>query len=260
MEVVAYYRVSTKGQGESGLGIEAQQEYVRIAAEKQGWTVVAEYTDSGVSGSIHPTRRPAGAAAFAHGLPVIVAKLDRLSRDVEHIAGLMKRNTFKVATMPTASTVELHIYAVLAEQERTFISERTKAALKSLDVRAEAGDIAALHSLANREDKLRIGRSKLNRAKGHDKQRQQADARAALVKDAIELCMFKGARTMQAIADCLTARGIPTARGGQWSPTAVMRVMQRLGLETPKSSMWELHLSGSRKPLSDDLSDDSGVA
>jgi DNA invertase Pin-like site-specific DNA recombinase len=235
MEVVAYYRVSTKGQGESGLGLEAQREYIRIAAEAQGWDVVAEFEDVGVSGSIHPLERPASAKAFADGRPVVVAKLDRLSRDVEHIAGLMKLNGFKVATMPNASTVELHIYAVLAEQERTFISQRTKAALASLDARAEAGDIDALHSLANREDKLRKGRSMLNRGKGHDTQRQQADARAAVLGDAIENCIFKGATSYQAVADCLIARAIPTARGGQWSPTAVMRVMQRLGLHIKKN-------------------------
>lgn len=236
MDVVAYYRVSTKGQGESGLGIEAQKEYVRFAAEKQGWTVVAEYEDVGVSGSIHPLGRPEGAKAFADGHPVVVAKLDRLSRDVEHIAGLMKRNNFKVATMPNASTVELHIYAVLAEQERNFISQRTKDALKSLDARAEAGDIDALHSLANREDKLRKGRSMLNRTKGHDTQRRQADHRADVIKDAIENCILKGATSLQAVADCLIARNIHTARGGKWSPTAVMRVMQRLGLELNKVS------------------------
>ncbi|WP_408599023.1 recombinase family protein [Pseudomonas sp. PLMAX] len=234
MEVVAYYRVSTKGQGESGLGLEAQQEYIRLAAKQHGWKVVAEYKDVGVSGSMHPLERPAGAKAFADGRPVVVAKLDRLSRDVEHIAGLMKRNNFKVATMPTASTVELHIYAVLAEQERTFISERTKAALESLQARADGGDIDAVHSIANREDKLRKGRSKLNRAKGHYTQRQQADERAALVKDAIRLCILEGATSLQAVADCLIARDIPTARGGQWSPTAAMRVMKRLGLELNK--------------------------
>lgn len=236
MEVVAYFRVSTKGQGESGLGLDAQREYVRIAAEAQGWDVVAEFEDVGISGSIHPLERPAGAKAFADGRPVVVAKLDRLSRDVEHIAGLMKRSVFKVATMPNASTVELHLYAVLAEQERNFISQRTKAALASLEARAAAGNTDALHSLANREDKLRKGRSMLNRSKGHDTQRQQADDRAALVKDTIELCVLKGASSLQAVADCLMSRGIPTARGGQWSPTAVMRVMQRLGLELSKAS------------------------
>jgi len=233
MEVVAYYRVSTKGQGESGLGLDAQREYVRFAAEQQGWVVIAEFEDVGVSGSIHPLERPAAAKAFATGKPVVVAKLDRMSRDVEHIAGLMKRHKFRVATMPTADTFQLHIYAVLAEQERTFISERTKAALKSLEARAASGDAEATQKISNRSKALAKGRSMLNRAKGHDTQRQQADERAALIKDAIELCIFKGAGSLQAVADCLISRNLPTARGGRWSPTAVMRVMHRLGLSLP---------------------------
>lgn len=76
----------------------------------------------------------------------------------------------------------------------------------------------------------------LNRSKGHDRQRQQADNRAAMVKDAVELCVLKGASSLQAVADGLIARNIPTARGGHWSPTAVMRIMQRLGLELSKAS------------------------
>jgi DNA invertase Pin-like site-specific DNA recombinase len=235
MEVVAYYRVSTKGQGESGLGLDAQREYVKFAAEQHGWVVVAEFEDVGVSGSIHPLERRAGGKAFATGHPVVVAKLDRMSRDVEHIAGLMKRHKFRVATMPTAETFQLHIYAVLAEQERTFVSERTKAALKSLEARAASGDEVAVQKIRNRSQALSKGRSMLNRSKGHDTQRRQADDRAAMVKDAVELCVLKGASSLQAVADCLIARNILTARGGQWSPTAVMRVMLRLGLELSKT-------------------------
>lgn len=167
----------------------------------------------------------------------MVAKLDRLSRDVEHIAGLMKRGVFKVATMPNASTVELHICIVLAEQERTFISQRTKAALKSLDAKAKAGKIDAIHSIANREEKLRKGRSLLNRSKGHGTQRQQAEVCAVVLRDAIENCIFKGADTYQAVADCLIARGVSTTRKGQWSPTAVMRVMQRLQLKSQRTTV-----------------------
>lgn len=236
MEVVAYYRVSTKGQGESGLGLDAQREYIKLAAEQQGWMVMAEFQDVGISGSIHPLERPAGSKAFKDGRPVVVAKLDRLSRDVEHIAGLMKRSQFMVATMPKADTMQLHLFAMLAEQERRFISERTKAALKSLEARAAAGDAEAVQKIENRTQALIKGRSKLNRIKGHATQRQQAEDRAALVKDAIELCVLKGASSLQAVADCLIARNIPTARGGQWSPTAVMRVMQRLGLGLTKAS------------------------
>lgn len=214
MEVVAYYRVSTKGQGESGLGLEAQREYIKFAAEQHGWVVIAEFEDVGVSGSIHPLERPAGTKAFADGRPVVVAKLDRLSHDVEHIAGLMKRHKFRVATMPTADTFQLHIYAVLAKQERTFINERTKAALKSLEARAASDDEEAMQKISNRSQALAKGRSMLNRTKGHNTQRQQADERAALVKDAIRLCDMDGATSLQAVADCLISRNIPTARGG----------------------------------------------
>ncbi|WP_238342556.1 recombinase family protein [Pseudomonas putida] len=97
--------------------LDAQREHIKFAAEQHGWVVVAEFEDVGVSGSIHPLERPAAAKAFANDRPVVVAKLDRLSRDVEHIAGLMKRHKFRVATMPTAGTFQLHIYAGLAEQD-----------------------------------------------------------------------------------------------------------------------------------------------
>ncbi len=69
MEVVAYYRVSIKGQGESGLGLEAQREYIKFAAEQHGWVVVAEFQDVGVSDSIHPLERPAASKAFADEWP-----------------------------------------------------------------------------------------------------------------------------------------------------------------------------------------------
>jgi len=233
MDVVAYYRVSTKSQGESGLSIEAQQEYVRIAAEQHGWTVVAKYTDVGVSGSVHPLERPEASKAFAHGLPVVVAKLDRISRDVEHIAGLMKRAQFRVATMPTADTFQLHIYAVLAEQERRFISERTKVTLAALQSRADAGDAESIQKINNRSQALAKGRTMLNREKGRDVQRIQADERASQLKDKLELCIFKGARTLQSLANCLNEDGVPTARGGNWAPTSVQRVMNRLSLTFP---------------------------
>lgn len=85
--VIAYYRVSTKGQGESGLGLEAQKAYIQTAAKSHGWEVVAEYVET-VSGTIAPLDRPECAKALAHGLPLAVAKLDRLSRDVEPLLPL----------------------------------------------------------------------------------------------------------------------------------------------------------------------------
>lgn len=230
MEVVAYYRVSTKRQGESGLGLEAQREYIQKAAQANGWEVVAEYTDINVSGSVHPLERPEASKAFSHGLPVVVAKLDRLSRDVEDIAGLMKRADFKVATMPAAKTLELHLYAMLAQQEREFISQRTKEALNSLSRRAEAGDKEAQGKIANRSESLAKGRTKANQAKGGDVTKAKAEAFAESIRDTVELCVLRGTKTLQGVADCLNQKGINTVRGGEWSAMQVSRVMQKLSL------------------------------
>ena len=92
--IVAYYRVSTKAQGDSGLGLDAQREYVRIAAEAKGWAIVAEFADT-ASGTIPPAERIQCKAALAackeHNATLVVAKLDRLSRSVADISALMER-------------------------------------------------------------------------------------------------------------------------------------------------------------------------
>lgn len=228
MKVIAYYRVSTKRQGDSGLGLEAQREYVESAAAANGWLIVSEYTDINVSGSVHPLERPEGSKAFAHGLPVVVAKLDRLSRDVEHIAGLMKRADFKVATMPHAKTLELHLYAMLAQQEREFISQRTKEALQKLSDRAESGDAISLQKVANRAAALAKGRTKASQAKGGEVTKTKANAFAESIRDTVELCILKGTSTLQGVADCLNDKGVMTSKGSEWKPMQVKRVLERL--------------------------------
>lgn len=230
MNVVAYYRVSTKGQGESGLGLEAQRDYVQTAAAQQGWNIVAEYIDVAISGSVHPLERPEGAKAFAHGLPVVVAKLDRLSRDVEHIAGMMKRSEFKVATMPTAKTLELHLYAMLAEQERTFISQRTKDALASLKARADGGDAVAQQKIEARSQALQKGRGATQAAKARNAHVSQANTRAEAYRSHIEACLWRGCNTLRSVAECLNERGVAAARGGDWNATQVKRLLDKLQL------------------------------
>lgn len=230
MDVVAYLRVSTKSQGESGLGLEAQREYITAAAQAHGWNVVSEFIDSGVSGTIHPLERPAASQAFATGLSVVVAKLDRLSRDVEHVAGLMKRAPFKVATMPTASTMELHIYAMLAEQERTFISQRTKAALAALQDRADAGNTEAQQKVANRTQYLAKGRTDANRAKAQAAVAGRVDSFHTSIRAELESCLFRKLSTLRGVAECLNSRGVTTSRGGEWSATQVSRAMSALNL------------------------------
>ena len=133
---VAYYRVSTARQGRSGLGIDGQREAVTRFAAAEGFELVAEFVEVETGkGSDALDRRPQLAAALATGrqrkCPVIVAKLDRLSRDVAFIAGLMaQRVPFIVAELGVdADPFMLHIYAALAEKERRLISERTRSAL-----------------------------------------------------------------------------------------------------------------------------------
>lgn len=237
MKVIAYYRVSTKSQGESGLGIEAQHDYIALAAEQNGWEVIAEYTDT-ISGAIAPADRPecgkALAACKEHDAVLVVAKLDRLSRDVEHIAGMMKRSVFKVATMPHASTVELHIHAMLAEQERTFISERTRAALKALQQRADNGCEESQAKIARRNAPYTPSENHV-KATGKDGAATRANMKKAAafistVKPHIEACLFNKCITLRSVADCLNAKGVTTSRGSQWSATQVQRVMQALHL------------------------------
>ena len=135
---VAYYRVSTQRQGRSGLGLEAQRTAVARFAEAEGITLLAEFTEVETGkGADALDRRPQLAAALATArqakCPVLVAKLDRLSRDVAFIAGLMaQRVPFIVAELGAdADPFMLHLYAALAEKERRQISERTRAALAS---------------------------------------------------------------------------------------------------------------------------------
>ncbi len=134
-EIVTYVRVSTEGQHKSGLGLEAQQRALTEFAALHGLRIAAEYSDT-ASGAAPLTRRPGLAAAILDArkrkCPVVVARLDRLSRDVHFISGLMAE---KVPFVVTAFGLDvdpfmLHIYAAVAQKERALISQRTKEALK----------------------------------------------------------------------------------------------------------------------------------
>lgn len=236
IDVVSYCRVSSQGQGESGLGLEAQREYITRAAKQNGWNIVGEFVDV-VSGKLAIEDRPEGKKALAAckklKAQLVVAKLDRLSRSVHHIARLMDQTEFKVATMPQAKTFELHLFAALAQQEREFIANRTKEALAALKKRADDGDVQSVEKISRRSEALEKGRTEANRAKASEAVQQRVNTWQESVRDPIDLCIRKGGRTLQQVADCLNGKGITTSRGGQWSSMQVKRVMENLALAFP---------------------------
>ena len=165
-QAVAYYRVSTRRQGRSGLGIEAQRAAVERFAEAEGIAILAEHVDTETGkGSDALNRRPELRAALETArrakCPVIVAKLDRLSRDVAFISGLMaQRVPFLVAELGAdADPFMLHLYAALAEKERRLIAERTKAALAERKARG-----TRLGNPANAPEAATLGRRAQARA------------------------------------------------------------------------------------------------
>lgn len=220
---IAYIRVSTAAQGRSGLGIEAQREAVARFAAAEGFEIAAEYVEIETGkGSDALDRRPQLAAALAAarrlGAPVVVAKLDRLSRDVHFIAGLMAQKVaFIVAELGAdADPFTLHLYAALAEKERSLISQRTRAALAAAKARG-----------------TRLGNPNIDtiREAGNATRAALADARAAEILPAIAAARKAGAGNLREIADALNARGIPSPRGGEWHPTSIARAIKRAGAE-----------------------------
>ena len=210
--LVAYYRVSTQKQGRSGLGLEAQQTAITNFARAEGLKIVGEYTDVETGkGADALDRRPKLAAALKAArkqeASVCVAKLDRLSRDVHFISGLMThRVPFIVAELGAqADPFLLHIYAALAEQERRMISERTRAGLQ-----------------AARKRGVRLGSTTIGR-----ENKKAALQRAKELRPVLKSLEGQSAR---AIAAELNKRKIGTPRGLKWSAMTVIRVQQRLGL------------------------------
>ncbi len=213
---IAYYRVSTDRQGRSGLGIEAQRESVRRFVGGSD-RLVSSFTEieSGKTDS-RPQLIGALAACRAAGAVLLIAKLDRLSRDVAFIAGLMKSDVrFIACDMPDADAFRLHIEAAIAEEERRRISGRTKAALQAAKARG-----VRLGGFRGRVPSAEA------QARGRSAQRAQAAQRAAVILPVIDELRAAGVTAWGAIARALTERGISTPRGSShWRPTQVKRVL-----------------------------------
>jgi DNA invertase Pin-like site-specific DNA recombinase len=217
---ISYLRVSTGRQGRSGLGIEAQRKAVDGFLNGGNWRVVKEFVEveSGKN-----TERPILAEAIKacrlYGAKLVIAKLDRLSRNAHFLLGLKEAGVdFVAADMPTANRLTVGIMAMVAEEEGRMISERTKAALAA--ARRRGVQLGGYNKNPQLTAKARKAGQEANRAK--------AAERATDILPIIAEIQAGGVTSLRAIAAGLNERGIPAANGGQWSATQVMRVLGRM--------------------------------
>ena len=225
---VSYLRVSTERQGRSGLGLEAQRKAVADFLAGGSWRHVAELVEveSGARDN-RPRLSEAMALCRLHGATLVIAKLDRLSRDAAFLLNLQKAGVrFVAADMPEANELVVGIMAVVAQAERKMISARTKAALAA--AKARGVRLGTPSNLANRE---------AGQVHGRSRQAERARGRAQDLGPVIAAVRDAGAVSLRQIAAELNARGIPAARGGAWSAGQVLRVLAVVegGRATPPS-------------------------
>src|SRR3954470_11488423 len=206
--------------------MDAASQITRLAAEPRAWTpilagsLVAEFVE--VESGKHDDR-PKLAEALAlcrlHNATLIIAKLDRLSRDAHFLLGLQKAGVrFVAADMPEANEMVVGIMAVVAQAERKMISERTKAAMAAAKARGKR--LGTPGNLTNVDE---------GRANGRARCSQKARERAIDLRPIIADLRAEGAANLSQLAAGLNGRGIPTSRGGTWSATQVRRVLERGG-------------------------------
>lgn len=228
---VAYYRVSTAKQGVSGLGLEAQQEAVRSYLNGGSWELIGEFTE--VESGKHSDRKVLTQAmdrCRLTGATLLIAKLDRLSRNVHFLSGLMEQRVpFVACDMPDANNLTVHIMAAVAEQEAKAISARTKAAMGSIKARLAAGE----QHVSRRSGKViaRLGNpnglSVSNPELGAAAVRAKAQAFAASVLPTIREIQAQGGMSLAAIAARLDEMHVRSAAGKPWTPMGVKRVLDR---------------------------------
>lgn len=221
-KVVAYYRVSTEGQGRSGLGLEAQREAVEALCRRRDWQIIAEFTEveSGRRND-RPELYAALKRAKVTGSRLVIAKLDRLSRNVAFLAALQESGSkFVAADMPEADEFTVHILAAVAQRERMLISDRTKAALAAAKARGVR--------LGNPNGAQALRRAGKGTRAALEVVRMNAVHRAAEYAEIIEDVRAVGAISQGAIARELNDRGILTPRGRRWHASSVRNLLGRL--------------------------------
>ncbi len=221
MKVVAYYRVSTSAQGRSGLGLDAQRLAVAQFCGGRGCDMVGEFVEV-ESGKLDARPELARAMHLAKvtGSTLVVAKLDRLSRNVAFLAALQDSGArFLAADMPEANELTVHIMAAVAQAERKAISRRTKEALAAAKARGvklgNPNGAAALKS-ADKGNTASVAAIKAG-----------AERFAADLEPIVADIMRTGTTSLRTIAAELNRRGIVTRRGGAWHPATVRDLIER---------------------------------
>jgi DNA invertase Pin-like site-specific DNA recombinase len=214
---VAYYRVSTAQQGRSGLGLAAQRKAVADHLGGGSWTLIAEHTE--VESGKHADRPELVKAMDTcrrTGARLLIAKLDRLSRDVHFLSGLQKAGIeFVAADMPSANRFTVHIMAALAEHERELISARTKAALAAVKARG-----VTLGGYRGHTPDWQLGRAAVQ---------SRTEARARDLAPLIAELQTAGHSSLRKLGRGLAERHIRTPRGGQWTAAAVRNLLLQIG-------------------------------
>lgn len=229
---ISYLRVSTQRQGVSGLGLEAQRSAVENYLSGGKWTLVQEVVEveSGKRND-RPELAKALALCRIHRAKLLVAKLDRLARNVAFISTLMESGVkFVAVDMPDVNEMVVHILASVAQGEAKAISERTRLALAAAKARGkQLGGVRTVKATGKVWDLASVAHQ--GRSESLKVRRQHRDRFIADIVPMIEEKQRQGATSLCLIADALNAEGAPAPRGGMWTATQVQRVMARAAQE-----------------------------
>lgn len=223
VKAVAYYRVSTAKQGTSGLGLEAQRVAVEDLCAVRGWHIIAPPFTEVESGkrSDRPLLLQALERCKVTGATLVVAKLDRLSRDAAFLLTLQNSGAhFVAADMPDANNFTVGIMALVAQQEREAISARTKVALAAAKARGQR--------LGNPNGAAALRRAGKGTAAALEVRQRNADEHAARLKPTVTRLRREGHTSLGAIAKALNAEGIISPRGARWHSSSVRNLLIRL--------------------------------
>lgn len=235
-KVIAYYRVSTDGQGRSGLGLEAQRQAVTALCQSRGWQIIEEYTE--VESGKKADRAQLTAAlhhAKVTGGTLVIAKLDRLSRNAAFITALQDSGAkFIAADMPEANELTVHIMAAVAQAERQAIAKRTKEALAAAKERgtwtkADGTPYKSGNRLGNPNGAAALRRAAKGNAASLQSIKGNADSFARDLSPVIDRLRSEGRTSLPQIAVGLNDGGFSTPRGGKWHPSSVKNLLTRLG-------------------------------